>query len=291
MQLKDEIVFKNENNRWMREQLILDMDDKFVKYESRIMNKPRISSHTLVDLVGLNKWTTPGKTLLTIFGGVKREQIDPYQIHKGGIAEEFAKQYLMNKFGAKADIEAFTVSQFPNFNQFPDAFPFSGVLDLMVHKPLKMSVEVKSKEMREYENIAIHGNYPRDQVLQGANQAILAGTNQYMMLWVFLKPSTSKLLKELNKPITLNIKGRKVETSLWIWGDNYEKAVKDLELTYDDFLFYGKEFEADIRLVNAYREKALALYNEFYENRRIDRKLFSASERKIIKDFIERTKA
>jgi len=253
----------------------LSQDKEFLHYKTDYVKTPKISSHTLVDMLGKNKWTSAGAAILSNFGLTKRSPFDPYQGYKGGIAEEFAGRYLRRKFGPNADIEAFTVSQFKNFNQFPEAAPFSGVLDIMVHEPLKLPVEVKSKEMKDYEWIALKHMYPQDQLLQGANQAMLAGVDRYMMLWVFLSKSTSDLLREIAKQ------------DLWIWGEDYAQAAKDLELEDSDFKFHSKEFPMDSRLMNAYREKALKRYEEFHKHRRVDRRLFTAAEWKEIKKYIE----
>ena len=298
LNLKKKINVKDDTGKWLSDNLRLRVENNHLIYESSVIRKPKISSHTLIDLVGLNKYSSPGKTVLSMFGLLEKTPIEKYQTYKGGISEIFAKEYLRKKYNGQADIESFTVSQFPDFNQFPEAAPFSGVLDLMMHKPLKMSVEVKSKEMREYERIAEHGIFPRDQVAQGANQAVLAGTTRYMMLWVFLKPRASKLLKELSavhtyeRTVEENGVLTKVtaEEDSWIWGEDFGRAAAELGLKDTDFKYFAKEFDVDIRLVNAYREKALKLYNEFLINRRVERKLFSTKELKSISDFIKTDK-
>lgn len=234
----------------------------------------------------MNKWQSVGNTLLSMYGVVQRSSIDPYQTRKGGIAEVFAGKYLRDLYGPMADIESFTVSQFKDYNQFPEAAPFSGVLDLLMHSPEKMTIEVKSKEMREYERIADHGMFPREQVMQGANQAILAGTTKYMMLWVFLTPALSTLLKGISEEF--EFEGKMIDS--WMWDEDFEQAVIDLNITMDDFKFCAKEFDADIRLVNAYRQKALDLTEEFVNHRRINKRLFTADERRIIKNFIKENK-
>ena len=211
----------------------LEVDSEYVYYKSEYIKQPKISSHTLVDLLDFNKFSRPGKTILNIFGLTKKSPIDPYQTYKGGIVEIFAKRFLLKEYGADADIEAFTVSQFKdsNMNQFPEAAPFSGVLDIMMHMPIKLPVEVKSKEMKEYERIVKHGMYPKDQLVQGANQAVLAGVDKYMMLWGFISEDLSKLLKTIAKE------------DLWLWEENYEQAIIDLELSEDDVKFHYKIFE------------------------------------------------
>lgn len=276
IELKDVISYKDADNKWQKEVVELTEDDKYLYYISDYIKEPKISSHTLVDLTGSNKYTSIGKTILTMFGLTARGSMDQYQVYKGGIAEVFAEKYLREYFENDIVLEAFEVKQFDNFNQFPEAAPFSGVLDLMMHHPRKMTIEVKSKEMKDYEKIADHGMFPKDQVLQGANQAILANTEDYLMVWVFLEPHVSKLLKSIAAEKYIDEKG--VETDLWIWKDDYAQAVEDLELTMNDFKFFVKEFHADERLIKAYREKALELYNDFYIERRIAKKLFGKGE-------------
>lgn len=293
-ELKDKLTFKDENGKFQSGKFKLRLEKDFLHYESDLIKSPRISSHTLVDMLGFNKYGSSGKTILSMFGLVKKSDMDPYQEHKGGMVEVFAKRYLEKKYGDRANVQAFTVSQFTNFNQFPEEAPFSGVLDLQLlfRTSEKMTVEVKAKEMKDYDAIARLNMFPKEQIVQGANQAVLAKTDRYMMLWGFLTPAFSKLIKELTKvhkfkkKITDSsgeVKEVILEESLWIWGSDYERAVNDLEITNDQVLFYAKEFDVDPRMIKAYREKALGLYNDFFINRRIDKKLFKADELRMLK--------
>lgn len=286
MEIRDKIWFKEvhgDEEKWVSEPLILSEDDDYIYYHSDHMKDPRISSHTLIDLNNLNKYNSPGSVLLRLFGITKRSQIPEYQTRKGGLAETFAHKYLEKKYGKMADIEAFATNMFKDYNQFPEAAPFSGVLDLLMHKPDKMTIEVKSKEMKDYESIGEYKMYPRDQVTQGANQAVLAGTTKYMMVWVFLEPRTSKLIKQLEEEY---VDENGEVSDLWIWGDNFDQAAIDLGLTEEDFKYHAAEFDADERIVNAYRKKAVALVEDFKQNRRIKKTLFKGYERKLLREFI-----
>lgn len=290
LEIREQLKFL-EDSKWYSDKIKLRLDKDYLYYETKIIKTPRISSHTLVDLLGFNSYSSPGKTLMNMFGLLAKTKIEPYQEVKGGIAEVFAKKYLQKKYKEAINVETFTVSQFKDtgMNQFPEAAPFSGVLDLMLHfrDTTRMTVEVKSKEMKDYDKIAKMQIFPKEQVVQGANQAILAKTQRYLMLWVFLTPALSKLLKTLTKMTTTKTrlvgtdgveKIVESEDNLWIWGYDFERAAEELEITEDHFLYYAKEFEADPRMIGAYREKALKLYNDFYINRRIERKLFNKDE-------------
>ena len=73
----------------------------------------------------------------------------------------------------------------------------------------------------------------------------LAGTKQYMMLWGFLSPSVSRFLKDV------------CAEDLWMWGKDYKRAARELELKMSDFRFHSKIFDMDERMINAYRERSL----------------------------------
>jgi hypothetical protein len=274
--LKNKLAFKD-NDKWYSSSVSYHMKDNRFHVKSDLFKTPNISSHVLVDLCGLNKYASVGKTLLSMFGFAERQEIPLYQTVKGGIVEEFANQYLEDLYGGRYKIESFTLEQFAQtrFNQFPDQLPFSGALDKLIHGEIKLPVEIKSKEIREYEKIAIDKQYPKDQVVQGANQAFMYGAEKYMMLYGFLSKEISEYLKEIT------------ENDLWIWGKDYAQAIKDLHLKYEDIKFHHDILDYDSRIIKAYREKAQKIYNEFFTSRMIDRSLFKKEELEEIKVFIK----
>lgn len=284
--LKNKITFK-QDEQWINSNVDYESKNNQIHIKTKALKTPNISSHTLVDLVGLNKYSSVGKTLLTMFGLVEKNTIPLYQTIKGQIVEEFATQYLNELYGGRYNIESFVLEQFKNFNQFQDQLPFSGALDKLIHGDTKLPVEIKSKEMREYENIALKKNYPKDQIVQGANQAYMYGAEKFMMLYGFLKPEISDLLKSLTESYTVkkktidalgNEKEIEVEETLWSWGKDYSQAIKDLELRYEDIVFHHEVMDYDSRIIKAYREKAQKIYDNFYMERKIDRSLFNKEE-------------
>jgi len=265
--LKNKLTWK-QGDQWIKATVDYAKKDTKIIVKASALKTPNISSHVLVDLCGLNKYASVGKTILSMFGLMERTPIPLYQTVKGGIVEEFANTYLNTLYGGRYDIESFTLEQFKNtnFNQFPDQKPFSGALDKLIHGDIKLPVEIKSKEMREYQKIAVEKKYPKDQVVQGANQAYMYGAKNYMMLYGFLNEEISDLLKQLT------------ENDLWIWGQDYAKAIKDLEIRYEDITFHHDILDYDERIIRAYREKAQKIYNDFYLSRTIDRNLFKKEE-------------
>jgi hypothetical protein len=285
--LRNRITFK-QDDQWVNSNVNYESKDNKIQIKTKALKTPNISSHTLVDLVGLNKYASVGKTLLTMFGLAERQPIPLYQTVKGQIVEEFATRYLDELYGGRYNIESFTLEQFKNFNQFQDQLPFSGALDKLIHGDIKLPVEIKSKEMREYENIAVKRNYPKDQIIQGANQAYMYGAEKFMMLYGFLRPEISELLKDLTRtyiikktefdPAGNEIGEVEAEENLWSWGKDYAKAIKDLGLRYEDIIFHHEVMDYDPRIIKAYREKAQKIYDGFYMERKIDRSLFKKEE-------------
>jgi hypothetical protein len=284
--LKNKITFK-QDDQWVNSNVNYESKNNEIHVKTKALKTPNISSHTLVDLVGLNKYASVGKTLLTMFGLIEKNPIPLYQTIKGQIVEEFATQYLNELYGGRYNIESFVLEQFKNFNQFQDQLPFSGALDKLIHGDVKLPVEIKSKEIREYENIAVKKNYPKDQIIQGANQAYMYGAKKFMMLYGFLKPEISDLLKSLTETYTIkkkvvdalgNEQEIEVEETLWSWGKDYSQAIKDLGLRYEDIIFHHEVMDYDPRIIKAYREKAQKIYDNFYMERKIDRFLFKKEE-------------
>jgi hypothetical protein len=284
--LKNKITFK-QDDQWVNSNVNYESKNNEIHVKTKALKTPNISSHTLVDLVGLNKYASVGKTLLTMFGLVEKNPIPLYQTIKGQIVEEFATQYLNELYGGRYNIESFVLEQFKNFNQFQDQLPFSGALDKLIHGDVKLPVEIKSKEIREYENIAVKKNYPKDQIIQGANQAYMYGAEKFMMLYGFLKPEISDLLKNLTESYIVkkkvvdalgNEQEIEVEETLWSWGKDYSQAIKDLGLRYEDIIFHHEVMDYDARIIKAYREKAQKIYDNFYMERKIDRFLFKKEE-------------
>lgn len=106
---KDEIKLKNkvtwkQDDQWVNSKVDYEKKDNKILIKTKVMKTPNISSHTLVDLVGLNKYASVGKTLLTMFGLAERNKIPLYQTVKGQIVEELATQYLEELYGGRYDI-------------------------------------------------------------------------------------------------------------------------------------------------------------------------------------------
>lgn len=272
MNLKNEVIWKV-NNKWMKSRAAYELSDNEFKVHTPSLKAPNISSHTLVDLCGLNKWASPGSALLRMFGFLEKEKIDPYQTLKGGLVEHFADTYLYELYGDALDLESFTLSQFVNFNQFPESVPFSGALDKLLRAPIKLPIEIKAKEIKAWNEIVEKDMWPNDHRVQGMNQALFVKASRFMMVYGFLTEEASLLLRKYvdNKIIT-EIFGTDE------FNYDFKKIAETLGFTYDMFRFAHKIFETDVNEIESYRMKALNLYNNFKETKAISKSYFKPAE-------------
>lgn len=278
MKLNKTINLKSSEGRWTKDTPNYELTDSALKVHTTRLRTPNISSHTLVDLCDLNSFSSKGKTLLSIFGYLEKETIDPYQLIKGGIVEYFANEYLLELYGDRIDVESYTVQQFPDFNQFHHSPPFSGVLDKLLKSPVKLPVEIKSKEIKDYEYIATKGNYPKDHILQAMNQAYFINASRCMLIYGFLTEHANILLREfVDNGILEQIFGKNSNAY------DYKAVCETLGFTRDMFIFDHKIFEVDNDLVENNRKKALGLYNEFYQTKEIPLSYFSKNELELLK--------
>lgn len=277
MRLKNNIKWKV-GNRWMAANPTYESDSLYITVKTNAMKTPNISSHTLVDLCGLNQWSSPGKALLNAFGFLEKETIDPYQTLKGGLVEHFADEYLKSLYGDRLDLESFTLSQFNNFNQFPDTPPFSGALDKLLKAPVKLPIEIKSKEMKAWEEIVTYQQWPKDHVVQGMNQAYFVGASRFMMLYGFLTDEASLLLRRMvDEGLAAELFG------VTSYNIDFKSMAETFGFTYDMFKFAHKIFEVNNDEIEGYRKKALDLYNQFFETRQIPKSLFKPNELDMLK--------
>lgn len=164
-----------------------DDGQDYVKIISDHLPTPNISSHTFVDIMGMNQYTSPAKAIMKLFHMIKEDPFNIYYTIRGGIVETLALEYV-KKLYPGCTAKGYDLQDFPNFNQFPEAKPFSGVVDIGITEPFRMSVEVKSKDYKYLNAITRYGNYPKEEVHQGEFLGELFGADKYMMLWGIITP-------------------------------------------------------------------------------------------------------
>lgn len=181
----------------------MKIEDGYVIFEptDNVKIEPkRISGHSFVELLGLNKFTLKGDALLYMFNILHRNVDDIYQ-KRGEFAEKLVKRWLEQRGKTCITYD----SKIVKYTNFPTNKNFSGVIDidLPVERTL---VEVKSKSMSKYS--IIKQTKPLDEIYQAMLYAYLSGYKTFIMQWVFFDEQTKNEIFRGLKPTTLqNVKG------------------------------------------------------------------------------------
>lgn len=159
----------------------------------------KVTSRAFSCLLGHNQWESTGKTILERFNGVVKEDIDPYYMVRGDIAEILVKDFLKKQYKERnIDIELVTWDKEKvHYDNFSKNAKFGGLIDIAIAKPAKYRavVEVKSKSIKDYGKIQkSRGNV--DEVLQGKFLSVLAEVPKCLMIYVFFEPNQEQHIKE-----------------------------------------------------------------------------------------------
>ena len=216
----------------------IDKDYLYFDDNDIIKNK-RITGTTIADLMGINKWKTQGDCLLNMFGIIV-EPFDEYYTKRGALAERLALKSL-EKRGHKCITYN---AQEIGWNNFPqNKNNLGGVIDIEL--PLEKTLyEIKSKSMKDYEEILKNGNVVQEQ--QAIHYGYLREYDKVHIMWIFFDEQTEYEIKN-DLPIT---------------------TLKNLKMIERE-LFVNRE-----ELVYMYLE-VINFYDECYTNRRIPLHLIS----------------
>jgi hypothetical protein len=159
----------------------------------------KVTSRAFPCLLGKNKHESSGKTTLERFGLIEKEQIDPYWLVRGNLAEKIAYDFIKNhyktKFGVDLALTTWKMEEIA-YDNFPKNDKFGGMIDIAISQPTEYRavVEVKSKSMKDYDSIKeSKGN--EEEVLQGVFLAYLSKSEKCLMVYVFFTPEQEKQIK------------------------------------------------------------------------------------------------
>lgn len=270
-------VFSNSSKVWQKVPLELELEDDVVKIKSDHFPEPNISSHTFVDLMGYNKFTSTSHALLKLFKVTKDDEFNVYFTLRGGIIECLALEMLKERF-PHSDIRGYDLQDFKGMNQFPHERPFSGVVDLGMTIPYRLSVEVKSKDFKYHNTIIKYKNYPPQEVAQGEFLGELYGANEYMMCWGIISDVLKfKIEKIVNNPkllkkYAINDRGRDTY--------KFDAICKDLQLTYRSphITWRTETYPVRHEMMRSLMKKALDIRNEVLAHKGIPLGMFTEEE-------------
>jgi hypothetical protein len=175
-------------------------NSKFVFTNADVQKGRKITSRAFPSILGKNKWESSGKTILERYGLIEKEQIDPYYLVRGNLAEKIAYDYLKNHYKTKknTDITLATWNKDEiHYDNFPKNEKFGGMIDIAISSPqeFRAVVEVKSKSMKDFESIK-GNNGNEEEVLQGVFLTYLSQAEKCLMVYVFFTPEQEKAIKD-----------------------------------------------------------------------------------------------
>jgi len=159
----------------------------------------KVTSRAFSCLLGQNEWESIGKTILERFKAVQKEEIDPYYMVRGDMAELLVKDYIQDFYKKKnINVELKTwKKEEVKYDNFSSNDKYGGLIDIAIAKPqdFRAVIEVKSKSLKDYGKInESKGNI--DEVLQGKFLSFLSQVDKCLMVYVFFTPNQEKQIKE-----------------------------------------------------------------------------------------------
>lgn len=242
----------------------------------------KVTSRAFSCLLGQNKWESTGKTILERFNGVIKEDIDPYYLVRGDIAEIIVKEFLENKYktiNVNVDLRTWDKEKV-RYDNFGDNPKFGGLIDIAIAKPDKYRavVEVKSKSVKDVEKIKeSRGNI--DEVLQGKFLSLLSGVPKCLMVYVFFDPNQEANIKEYIG--TQKNIGYDVDSMIFA-----KEIIKNFKLKHTDFkiLVFKYGIEEEKEDLKSQMEIAYKNLIHFKKNQSIAETYFTAQENFYLKD-------
>ena len=256
--------------------LIIKENDTNIKVVNNVIKNyynanKKVSSTVFASLIGINKWQSVGLTVLDFLGITRPLPIDPFYMKRGEIAENLTVKYLTSKLIDKYpqhEIMYFKLSDFPNYDQFPNNKYFSGVTDIIVKKNKNITkndtlekrldnvliFEVKSKSKSNYDSIITNELYPEHEIAQGQFLAMLNQKSIVLLVWVFFDEACENKIKL-----------------------DYDNTLINT-LNYNDVIIKIKEFKFNI---DDLQKKAYLVYDmlvNIIKDKKIPLSLFSESE-------------
>lgn len=158
------------------------------------MKIKKISGHSFVGLIGLDKYKKVGDVLLEMHGFIKSE-VDPKWLKRGQLAENIVlKVYERNHKCITYDKK---IINYDNFQTYKNC---GGLIDIEIPSENTL-IEVKSKSMKDYEKIC--EKQPEVEIYQALYYGYLRGYKEITMEWIFFDKETEEEVFSGKKPTTL----------------------------------------------------------------------------------------
>ncbi len=185
--------------------MFIDKEKKILVIEKEKDTPPlklnkKISGHPFVDILGLNAFKLPGDALLSLHGLIT-EAVDEKWLRRGNKAEEIVK-LVYERDGHKCTIYDDDYKKANWYTCFPQLKSWGGLIDIELIEEQTL-IEVKSKSLDKFQEIAINGKVPEDELMQGMFYAFLRKYKKFTMEYIFFDKDTEEEIFQGKKPTTL----------------------------------------------------------------------------------------
>lgn len=197
----------------------------------------KITSRVLPNLLGYNNFISIGEAFLDRFGLLVFQDIEKWYAVRGEMGEILALEYLKKYFEVnnildliQGSFKTYKLQDFKGYDMFNIEYAwgnefFGGVPDITI-KTIDKSylVEVKSKNMKNYDYIVGQKQIPKQELLQAQHLGTLMTYSDIIMVYVFFTDEQEELIKtlveqglnalEILKQLNLSISNVKVKIAI-----------------------------------------------------------------------------
>lgn len=183
----------------------------------------KITGTTFPDLAGLNKFKPKGDAVLAMLGYIS-EPFDEFYTKRGALAEQLALKSL-TKRGKKCVVYDKKECDYDNFQSNPY---FGGLIDIEIPSENTL-YEIKSKNIKDYEEIVSKGNLVQEE--QALHYGYLRKYKEVHIMWIFFDDETENCIRN-NLPITTYKNLKMFEKTLPVDLEREDKLHKEALLYY-----------------------------------------------------------
>ena len=219
----------------------MEIIDGYLYFETdkTIETKKKMTGHDFVELARLSKYNLPGDKILSMLNIYKKD-FDKKYMYRGAFAENIVMTYYKKVEHRDFMYYDEETKKKNHYDFFPTYKQCGGVPDLEMLDRSEI-VEIKSKSMKSYDEIAVKEIIPLEELWQAFFYAYLRDSREVTMFYVFFDEETENLIFENKKPNTLNnIKLYKKTYSLGIYYDEVESKIKECLNYYNNCVRYKR---------------------------------------------------
>lgn len=264
----------------------VEKTDKGFVFDVSHANRGKITSRVLPDLLGKNSFTTVGEAILERFGFLEKGHFEEWYSVRGRVGEllanEYIKAFLKHKGIEYKKIHAYELNMFKGFDMFHPSYKhghevFGGTPDMLVEKEDRkenMLIEVKTKNISNYNYIVSQDGAPETETLQAHYLGYMTKSKEYALIYVFMTDEQETMLKKIT-PMASNLTDELLMEKL---GFNIKNTVIRMSIR-----------EVDRDLISNKMKKAESILDDFEETGLLPYELLEKADIVAIEEYIEKS--